>query len=327
MKKGNMIAKLFTAFFIFVVLQATPTAEGAQRLSIASAGAGGTWYWVGAAMAQVINTQLSGVEAVNEQTSGASENIKLVDAGKVDIGMSTTDMIVFAYEGNQSLGFRKKYTNLRAIMSGHESLNVYVSLEKRGIRTLKDLKGSSARLSTGPAGTGAEPHVRAVLKAHGLDLEKDIKIIYLSFSEQIEALKDGILDVGRIGGGIPTASIVDISRTHDVRLVSVDRTIVEKQNAENPYWGLVKIPAGTYRGQKEDYWAPSEGSMAFVRQDMAEELVYRIIKTLMENVDNMAKIHPSAADWNLQNSQKMITIPFHPGAIKYYKERGVWKGK
>lgn len=301
--------------------------KGSQNISIASAGSGGTWYWVGAAMAEVINKNCTGVKATNEQTSGATEDIRLVDGGKAEIGMSTADVIVFAYNGDKDLGFQKKYDNLRALMAGHNNLAVFLTMPDRGIKTLQDLKGSGARVSLGPKGTSSEPHMLAVLKAHGVDPQKDIKLLYLSFNEQIEGLKNGTLDVARIGGGIPTASIVDLTTTHKVVFINPDKSILEKQNTENQYWGMAKIPAGTYKGQTEDYWAPTERTLAFVRQDMPEDMAYNITKAWIEHVDEMTKVHPSGAEWNMENAQKEVKIPFHPGAIKYYKEKGVWKGQ
>jgi len=299
------------------------TWRSAKRISIVSAGSGGAWYWIAAGWAPVITKYVKGIEATNEQTSGATENIRLIDAEKAEIGMCISDVIYAAYHGDKKLGFEKNYTNLRALQGGHINHTYFVTLPRTGFKTLKDLKGSGARLSMGPAGTGAEPHMRAVLKDHGVDPDKDIKLLYLSFNEQVEALKDGALDVARLGGGIHVASLKNLTTTHDVVFVTVDMDIMKKQVADNPFWDI----AGTYKGQTEEYWHPTEGSMSFVREDLPEDLVYNVTKVLIEHVDEVAKIHPSAAEWNLENYRRMIAIPFHPGAIKYYKEKGVWKEK
>ena len=298
-----------------------------KRISIASAGTGGAWYWVAAGWASVLNKYVKTVEVTNEQTSGATENIRLLDAGKAEIGMCISDVIYSAYNGNEKLGFKKKYNNMRALMSGHINRTYFVALPRTKIKTLKDLKGSGARVSLGPAGTGAEPHLRVVLKDHGVDPEKDIKLLYLSFNEQVEALKDGSLDVARLGGGIHSAALKNLTTTHDVVFVELDKEIMRKQVADNPYWSFDPLPANIYKGQTKEYWHATEGSMSFVREDFPEDLAYTIVKVLIEHVGEVAKVHADAAEWNLQNYRRMIAIPFHPGAIKYYKEKGVWKEK
>lgn len=329
MKKNLWLIGLISLIYLsmgFSPAQAAAT-QPVKRISIASAGAGGAFYWIAAGWASVINKYLKGVEATNEQTGGATENIRLVDAGKAEIGMSISDVTYAAYQGDEKLGFKKKYTNLRALMGGHINHGYFVTLPRTRIKSLKDLKGSGARVSLGPAGTGAEPHMRAVLKDHGVDPDKDIKLLYLSFTEQVQALKDGTLDVARLGGGIHVASLKDLTTTHDVVYVTMDMDIMKKQVADHPYWSIAPLPAGTYRGQTEEYWHPTEGSMNFVREDLPEDLVYNVVKVLIERVDEVAKVHPSGAEWTLENYDRMIAIPFHPGAIKYYKEKGVWKGK
>ncbi len=292
-------------------------------LSIASAGSGGTWYWIGSAMADVITKYSGGITASNEQTAGETENIRLVDQGKVQIGMATNDGIHYARLGE--LQFKeKKYENLRALQNGHLSLDTWVSLDSK-YKKMSDLKGSGARLTWGPAGTGAEARSKAVLQAHGIDINKDIKVMFLSFAEAAEALKNGTLDVARMGGGIPTAAVTELTTTKDVTFVQPDRAIMDKIVKDYPYWAYTMVKAGTYKGQTEDYLSPAGGTITFTRNDLPEDVVYRVQKAILEHNEDLKKVHPDAAQWDLANATKNIDIPFHPGAIKYYQEKGVWK--
>jgi len=326
MYKKKILVFVLATFLVFGLLTGcnsnSKENSSNQEISIASAGNGGTWYWIGAGMADVITKYCDGVTATNEQTSGGTEDVRLVDGQKADIGFSMTDQIVFAAEGSDP--FKKEYSNLRALFSGHENYNVFLTLPDRGINSLYDLKGSNARISLGPAGTSAAPHAEAVLKAHGIDLDKDVKMLYLSFSEQIEGLKDGTLDVARIGGGIPTASIVELTTTNDVVFLNPDLDVLNELQKDHGYWGMRAIPAGTYKGQDEDYYSPTDKTIAFVDESMPEELVYEITKAIMEHTDELAEVHPAGAEWDLADAIEGIEIPFHPGAIKYYKEKGIW---
>ena len=296
-----------------------------KKISIASAGTGGTFYYIGAAAAEVITKHAENIEATVEATDGGAHNVRLVTDGSSDVGMGTLDSVYFAYIGDTNNLYDKSYTNLRALGAGHDTYSVFITLPRTGLKKLSDLKGSGKSISMGPAGTSAEPEIRAVLEAHGIDLDKDVKLQFLSFNEQIDALRDGSLDVARIGGGIPTAAIADLTSTTEVVFLSPEKEILEQVQQKQPYYTYGIIPAGTYKGQTEDYFSPTQKAVFFADQSMPDEMAYQIVKAIYDHTDELAAIHPAGAEWNLENALKGIEIPVHDGAIKYYKEKGIWK--
>jgi TRAP transporter TAXI family solute receptor len=301
------------------------SSDNPKQLSVASAGTGGTWYYIGSGIAELLSKHTSGIEATVEATRGGAENVRLITEGSSDIALGLSDNLYFAYSGDDGI-YDKAYKNIRLLGAGHTSYATFVTLPNTGIKTLSDLKGSGANVSVGSAGTAAEPLMKAVLEAHGIDLEKDINLQPLSFNEQVAALKDGSLDVARLGGGIPTAALADLDSTNSVVFLNPDIDVLKKLNKAKPYFTNGIIPAGSYEDLTEDYNSPTEMTVAFVDESMSEEIAYKIVKAIYENTDELTKIHSSGAEWSLDNALKAKgEIPYHPGAIKYFKEKGMWE--
>ena len=170
-----------------------------------------------------------------------------------------------------------------------------------------------------------------ILEACGLTFE-DIKPAYLSFSESVTGIKDNTVDAGLIAAGYPVASLLDLSRQVPLRLIPYTNEELEAIFTRIPYFVKVIIPAGTYTGISAD--TPTHGSPAFLacRNDLSEEMIYQLVKALYEHPAEKDAIHPQAKQWRLENIYRGADyttryIPFHPGSVKYFIEKGIWKGK
>lgn len=292
----------------------------AKFVSVATGGTGATYYLVGSGMAKLFNKYIPGVRATSEVTAASAENARLVGAGKATVGLASTDIAFYAYNGMEFFK-DQKIDNVRSLMAGHYSYQPYVTLDPN-IKSIPELKGK--RVSIGAAGSGHEVTHTAFLKAgHDIDPRKDFQIKYLSYVEQVQAMRDGSLDVGGIGGGIPTSALVDLFNTHKAYFISIDPEALKRAQEKYPYMEMRTIPAGTYRGQDKDALAVAVGANVLVRADMEEQLAYQLTKAILDHTDELAEIHPAGKEYNIKDAMTGIVVPFHTGAIKYYKERGL----
>jgi TRAP transporter TAXI family solute receptor len=212
---------------------------------------------------------------------------------------------------------------------GHTSDQHWFVRKESPIQSIADFK--NRRITIGQPGSGTLIMTRLVLEACGITLNH-IKPAYLSFSESVTAIKDDTVDAGVIAAGYPVASLLDLSRQVSIRLISYTREELESIFRNVPYLVNITVPGNTYTGIPSD--TRTHGSPAFLacRQDMSEDLVYQLMKALYEHPKERDAIHPQARQWSLETVYRgadYVTqyIPFHPGAERYLKEKGIWKGK
>jgi len=196
------------------------------------------------------------------------------------------------------------------------------------VKRVADFKG--LRVAVGSPGSGTLVASKTeLLAAAGLTFE-DYKPAYLSFTESINAIKDGTVDVGVISAGHPVASLLDLARQVPIRLIPYSEEEMKALTARHPYYVRVIIPKGTYQGIDTDTLTRGIPTALFCRRDLDENLVYRLIKAIYDNPKEKDAIHPQAKQWNLDTIFRGADyttryIPFHPGAVKYLREKGVWK--
>jgi len=196
-----------------------------------------------------------------------------------------------------------------------------ITLADTGIAQIEDLKGK--RVGVGAPGSGTEVDARNILAAHGITYD-DIDEDYLSYAESVEQLKNGTVDAVFQTSGLPNATIMDISTTHDVVIIPVRPEMAEKLSKEISYYSSEIIPAGTY-DNKEDVYTAAVQTILITREDLSEDVVYDITKTLFENLDTMVATHNAAKDIDISKYAVGMPIPLHPGAEKYFREIGVLK--
>ncbi len=183
---------------------------------------------------------------------------------------------------------------------------------------MADLKGK--RLSVGAPKSGTELNARTILEAAGLSYDDLGKIEYLPFAESVELMKNRQLDATLQSSGLGVASLRDLANSVDINVVEVPADVIEKIGA--PYQ-VNTIPANTYSGQDKDVVTASVINYLIVRPDMDEELVYQMTKGFFENLDQLAAAHSSAKAIKLDKSTIVSPVPIHPGALRYYKEKGI----
>ncbi|MDC3424221.1 TAXI family TRAP transporter solute-binding subunit [Aquibacillus sp. 3ASR75-11] len=324
MKKCRGIVVVLITMVGMFLLSACSSSEanggsdgGGDSIVIGTGGSSGTYYAVGAGMAKLLNDK-SDVNAVSQGTKGAIENVRLVHSKSVDIGMGNWDALYFGYNGTGPFDGKKQ--DVKALMTLYLSGGQMAVKADSGIESYEDLKGKKVNL--GPPGSTITEMSKIILKTYGIDPEKDIEPYYLSFNEGGTKLQDNDLDATFYVSGIPTAGLIDLTSTSDIRLLSLDGEIADKIVEEYPYYDKLTIPAGTYNGIDYDVSTLQLWTSLMVHADMPEEKAYNIVKTLMENVEQFQQVHNVGKDISLETAAK-APIPFHPGAEKYYKEQGV----
>jgi len=298
-----------------------PAQQKSVRLSIATGGTGGVYYPLGGGLANVLSKSLPAVEATAEVTSASVDNVKLIGAGKADVAFCLADT---ASDGFNGTGKFKDKVPIRSIAVLYANKSQWVTVEGSGIEKMRDLKGK--RISTGAPGSGTETIALRILEGSGIDPEKDVKREKLSVAESVNALKDKKIDAFFWSGGVPTAAVTDLAATPGTKIKLLDHTDAIP-NLVKKYGALyVKgiIPAKSYPGQDKDAQVADVWNVLIVHEKMDEKLVYDIVRTIFEKKDDLAAVHSEAANLKISNQfDGGSPIPFHPGAIRYFAEKGL----
>jgi len=298
-----------------------PAQQKSVRLSIATGGTGGVYYPLGGGLANVLSKSLPAVEATAEVTSASVDNVKLIGAGKADVAFCLADT---ASDGFNGTGKFKDKVPIRSIAVLYANKSQWVTVEGSGIEKMRDLKGK--RISTGAPGSGTETIALRILEGSGIDPEKDVKREKLSVAESVNALKDKKIDAFFWSGGVPTAAVTDLAATPGTKIKLLDHTDAIP-NLVKKYGALyVKgiIPAKSYPGQDKDAQVADVWNVLIVHEKMDEKLVYDIVRTIFEKKDDLAAVHSEAANLKISNQYDGGSpIPFHPGAIRYFTEKGL----
>ena len=293
-----------------------------SSISIGTGGTGGVYYPIGGGMANIISKKIPGVQAGAEVTGGSIDNIKLMYTGRADLGIVQSDAAWDALNGKEKFNGMK--VPARALMVLYPSRMHLVTTQATGIRGIGDLKGR--RVSTGSAGSGTEVMAFRILDAAGLDRDKDMKRERLGASESVNALKDGKIDAFFFAGGIPTAAITDLAATPGIKLQLVDYDeVVEPMRAKyGPLYTKDVIPSGSYSGQDAPNRMASAWNLLVAHEKLSDDMAYKIVKTLWESRPDLVNVHKEAQNIEIaRQSNDVSPIPFHPGAIRYFREQGL----
>ena len=283
-----------------------------EALTFTTGGEAGTYYAFGSVLAQYVsnNSNLS-VTAISKA------NIEDLDAGDVQLGFCQSDVMSYAYDG----------TNLFADTGAVGSFSVAAALYMEqvqivtmnpDIKTVADLKGKI--VSIGAQGSGVYFNAIDVLGAYGMT-EADITPVYQSFGDSAESLKDKKIDAAFIVAGAPTTAIVDLSTSAQVYLVSIDDEHMDKLLASSPYYSAYTIAADVY-GTPEDVQTVAVAAVVLVRDDVSDDDVYTFVSTIFDNIDAISEQHGKGAELSLEFASSMTSVPYHPGAAKYFAEKG-----
>jgi TRAP transporter TAXI family solute receptor len=310
-----------TLALVALALAAAGPARAQQRLSIATGGTGGVYYPLGGGLANVLGTAIPGVEATAEVTSASVDNMKLVGTGRADVAFTLADTASDAVNG---AGKFKEKLPIRALAVIYANKSQWVTVEGTGVSSMKDLKGK--RIATGAPGSGTEIIAIRILEAYGIDPEKDVKREKLSVAESVNALKDRKIEAFFWSGGVPTAAVTDLAATPGMKIKLLDHADAIP-NLAKKYGSLyVKgtIPAKSYPGQDKDVQVADVWNLLVVNEKMDEKLAHDITKAIFEGKAELASVHSEANNIDLAKQYAVGSpVPFHPGAARYFSEKGL----
>ncbi|MED1797284.1 TAXI family TRAP transporter solute-binding subunit [Brevibacillus porteri] len=288
-----------------------------SQLIIATGGTGGTYFPLGGGMADHI-TKNAGLTATAQATGASAENIRLLRDKKADIAFTQNDIAEYASKGTNMFQQDGKIDSFQALGALYdETIQIVVSADSN-IKSVGDLKDK--RVSVGAPGSGTEVNAQQILEAYGMTFE-DTKLQRLSFADSAKAIQDGQLDAAFQTAGTPTAAITELAATTGVKIIPIDADKIDAIIAKYPYYVKTNVPANTYQTVPEEVTTVSVKSMLLIRSDLSEGLVYKVTKAIFENSDKLG--HAKAKEIKLENVKNGVSIPVHPGAQKYFDEKGV----
>jgi TRAP transporter TAXI family solute receptor len=297
-------------------------AAQAQNISIATGGTGGVYYPLGGGMAAALSKYVPGMQATAEVTGGSVANLQLIGTGKPYIALTMADATLDAYKGTDK--FSGKPVAVRTLMVLYPNRMHVVTITSTGIKKMADLKGR--RVSTGSGGSATEVMAFRVIEAAGLDRDKDMTRERLGVAESVNALKDRKIDAFFWVGGLPTAAVTDLANTPGVTIQMIDHAdLVPAMNRK--YGNLyVKDVIGKdiYKGMQVDNHQATVMNLLVASQSMDDKTAYNVVKTLFDRREDLIRVHKEAENIKLANQKtEASSIPWHPGAIKYFAEHGV----
>ena len=324
----DSMSKAFAIIMLGLLLWTSAFAQTGQKpvyLSMGTSSIGGTSHILGSGMSKIVRDEFPYIRIAAEVTGGSPNNLRLAETGKVQFGLSTADAVYDSYHGAGQFGFPKANKNLRGIVSGYPAICQIYTLAKSDIKQISDLRGK--KISLGAVGSIGNSVMPIVLEEYGLKMGKDWYPEYLGHGDGAGALADGHVNAVIVIGSTPIAALMSISTTHEIRLLSIEENKLKPILAPRPFWKPWTIPPGIYR--KVDYPVNTflVAHMLFALNSVPDPVVYDITKALLENTDKLAKIHKEGATFSVKNVKMAIdgVVPFHPGAEKYLKEKGILK--
>jgi TRAP transporter TAXI family solute receptor len=312
----------FGALSLGILVSAGIALAQQNTIAIATGGTGGVYYPLGGGMANVLSKYVPGVQATARVTGGSVDNLKLIGSQQSELGLVMVDAALDALKGEDK--FKGAPVEVRTLMVLYPNRMHVVSIEGTGIAKMSDLKGK--RVSTGSPGSATEVMAFRVIEAAGLDKDKDMRRERLGVAESTNAIKDRKIDAYFWVGGLPTAAVTDLGATPGVKIKMIDHAdVVDKMNAKHGgIYSAGVIPAKTYPGQEKDNPIAVVQNILVANAKMSDKVAYDIVKTFIEKRDELVAVHGEAKSIALDNqSLKNSPIPWHPGAVKYFKEKGV----
>lgn len=315
MKKKTSIIFLAMMFAVIVVFSGC---GGKVSLKMATGGTTGTYYAFSGAVSQVLSSKIDNLSFDVQSTGASKANIFLVADKEADIAIVQNDVMYYASKGIDLFAEEGAVEGFSAMAGCYAEVCQIVS--KSSITSIEDLRGK--RVSVGDIGSGCEFNARQILDVYGMSFD-DIQVNNLSFGDSATALKDDKIDAFFCVAGAPTTAVVELATSNAINVLEIDDEHAEKLIADYPFYTKFNVPGGAYKGVDSDVQTVAVVATYIVSNDLDEKIVYEMTKALFENADEIAAAHPKGAELNPEYSVSGISIPMHPGALKYYKEIGV----
>jgi len=298
------------------------SAMAEEFITIGTGGGTGVYYPTGGAICRLVNKNRkeTGVRCSVESTGGSVYNVNTIKEGELEFGVAQSDIQYNAYNGVVQFE-GEPFEGLRSVVSVHPEPFTVVARADAGVKTFEDLKGK--RMNIGNPGSGQRATMEVVMDKLGWTSDDFALATELKPSEQSAALCDNQIDAMVYTVGHPSGSIQEATTACDSVLVEVAGPAIDELVADNPYYRVATIPGGMYRGNDEDVKTFGVGATIVTSADVSEDAVYAVVSAVFENFDDFKGLHPAFANLKPEEMIKDgLSAPLHPGAIKYYKEKG-----
>ncbi len=287
-------------------------------INVLTGGTSGVYYPLGVALSKIYGEKIPGARTQVQATKASVENLNLLQKGKGELAFALGDSVKLAWEGDAEAGFKEKLDKLRGVAAVYPNFIQIVASKESGIKSIGDLKGKG--LSVGAPKSGTELNARAIFGALAMSYADLAKTEYLPFAESVELIKNRQLDATLQSAGLGVASIRDLASSVPITIVAIPASVAEKLGA--PFVSA-DIPPGTYEGQTDAVPTLAVGNILVTHADVPEEVVYQMTKLMFENLDGLVAAHKAAKAIKPETAAKGLPLPLHPGAERYYKEKGL----
>jgi|SRR5690625_2228044 len=282
--------------------------------TIATGGASGPYNVIGTTLAEIYSENL-GINSKTQTTGASVENLNLMDEEKIEMAIVMSDALTQAIEG--TVHFDEPIENVKQIASLYPNIVQVVTTEDTGIETLNDLKGK--RVAVGDQNSGVEVNAKTLLEGHGLTYD-DMEVDFLGYEEAADEIRSGNIDAAFLTSGLPNSSVLELAKSVDLKMVTIEEEKVEEISQENDYFVKGEIPEGMYDNEEPIETAGIINALV-VRSDLSENDVYHLTKEFFDNLDELENAHQAAEDINIDDAQQSMIAPIHPGAERYYEEQ------
>lgn len=311
-------SKSIAAAVAAAALVSVPVARAEQFINVLTGGTSGVYYPLGVAIGKIYSDRLPNLRTQVQATKASVENLILLQQGRGEIAFALGNSMKAAWEGDAEAGFKTRLDRLRTIGAIYPNYIQIVATADSGIKTLADLKGKS--LSVGAPKSGTELNSRAILAAAGLSYKDIGKVEYLPFAESVDLMKNRQLDATLQSAGLGVASLKDLSTSTEITVVSVPRETVDKIG---PPFVAAMIPANTYTGQEKDVPTAAVVNYLVTSSAVSDDLAYQMTKLIFKSLPELANAHAAGKEIKLENAAAGSPVPLHPGAMRYYREKGL----
>ncbi|MDQ6858685.1 MAG: TAXI family TRAP transporter solute-binding subunit [Chloroflexota bacterium] len=300
---------------------AAPDFSG-KTVNIVTGGTGGVYIVYGAGLADVLSKKMK-VAASAQTTPASVDNMKLIRDGKADLAFTLADTAYDAINGKNRFAPPEAKVDAKTIAVMYSNYMHLVAKASAGINTVADLKGK--RVSIGAAGSGTETKAVRILEAYGMNATTDIQPQRLAAQDSADALRDSKIDAFFFDGGLPTSAVTDIANSTAVKLIDQTDAIAKMNAKYGNFYFAAKIPKGTYKGNDTDIVTAGVANLLVVPASFDAAFVKAILTAMFDNQPDLVLVHPEAKNLKLDTATQGSPIDFHPGAIDFYKAKGVWK--
>lgn len=304
------------ALFVPAAADAQDKAGWPSSIKVGTASQGGTYFVYGAGWANLVQEKL-GINTSSEVTGGPVQNMALVNSGGVQFAMTTMGPGYDGWVGKSPIAPGVEMKNVRATFPMYMTPFQIVALEKSGVKGIKDLEGKT--VGVGPRGGTPGTYFPLWFKELGVN----VKPQFGGANDLAGQVQDGLIDGFAFGAGLPIAAFAQIEAQVPVSLFAFTKDEQKKILDAFPSVSAFTIPANTYKSQTEEQHTVAMWNFGIAHKDMPESLVYEVMKVVLDNNDRMMQIHKSAADTKPENYVNNSFMWFHPGAIRYYKEKNL----